>query len=295
MQPPLSDRRTTRLGRVASSPFQARTMCTRRTYLRTCATAGVPALCIQFGLRSLAAEPAIKWPFEVSDGLFQIHADFEISSKSELLAELSQLSHDVAELLELALPQSKIHVVIFGSPEEYRRYMAHYYPALPVRRALFIQQRGTGMLFAHRHAELATDLRHETVHAILNEGTGPLPLWLDEGLAEYFEVPAAARWSGHSHLPTIRALNDEKAWTDLPALESIQEVAGMSSDNYQDAWSWVHFLLHRRNSTRRLFVEHLQSLRAGRPVAPLSRTVAKQIPNWRSEFSDHFQRLAPSS
>ena len=35
---------------------------------------------------------------------------------------------------------------------------------------------------------LEEDLRHEATHALLHVAVGDLPLWLDEGLAEYFEV-----------------------------------------------------------------------------------------------------------
>lgn len=38
-----------------------------------------------------------------------------------------------------------------------------------------------------RDAATRTVLRHEAVHAILHETVGPLPIWLNEGLAEYFE------------------------------------------------------------------------------------------------------------
>lgn len=244
------------------------------------------------GLLCRAAEPPSKWPFEASAGQFRIHADFDVSLNPELLGELDRLSGDVQKLLGLELPTHAMHIVLFSGEEEYRRYMTHYYPGLPERRALFIQQRGTSMLFAHRHPELATDLRHEATHALLNEGSKPLPLWLDEGLAEYFEVPEAARWAGHTHLPSIRALVGKSTWRELEALESLSDVASMSSEHYRDSWAWVHFLLHRRQATRHILVEHLASLRAAEPVAPLSRTVTVQIPSWRREFDEHFQRLA---
>ncbi|MGN6136077.1 MAG: DUF1570 domain-containing protein [Aureliella sp.] len=243
------------------------------------------------GERLAAAEPTGRWPFEVTAGHFRIHADFEISAKTDLLSELERLGGDVAGLLQVELPHAPVHVVIFGTADEYRRYMGHYYPNLPQRRALFIQQRGAGMLFAHRHPDLATDLRHETVHAILNDRSDPLPLWLDEGLAEYFEVPARERWSGHSHLLAIQALEGRAPAAGLESLEGLGEVALMSAEHYRDAWAWIHFLLHRRMSTRRILVQHLERLRSGEPAPPLSRTVAGQIPDWRAEICDHFQRV----
>jgi hypothetical protein len=242
--------------------------------------------------RCLAGEPSSKWPYEVSAGQFRIHADFDVSASDQLLGELDRLSGDVKKLLELELPTKSMHIVLFSGQEEYRRYMAHYYPALPERRALFIQQRGTSMLFAHRHPELATDLRHEATHALLNEGSNPLPLWLDEGLAEYFEVPEAQRWSGHTHLPAIRGLVGKAMWRDLETLEALRDVADMSGEHYRDSGAWVHFLVHRRPATRRLLIENLASLRAAQPMVPLSRTIAMQLPEWRREFDEHFHRLA---
>ena len=292
MQSPPSDGLRVPLDRVDTSRYVPTTsLCSRRSWLSCVSATGLAAFLGSMIPAAGGSEPVTKWPYEVTAGLFRIHADFEISAKAELISELERLSGDVAQLLEMPLPETMMHIVIFSSPEEYRRYMAHYYPALPERRALFIQQRGTGMLFAHRHADLATDLRHETVHAILNDSSGPLPLWLDEGLAEYFEVPAAERWSGHTHLPAVQAFSGQAPWTDLEALEALQEVSVMNAEHYRAAWSWVHFLLHRRMATRRILVENLQFLRSGRAVAPLSRTIAQQLPKWREEFSDHFQRL----
>ncbi len=133
-----------------------------------------------------------------------------------------------------------MHMVLFERPEEYRRYLDHYFPKLPERRALFIRQRGTAMLFAHRHPDMATDLRHESVHGLLNDAQYSVPLWLDEGLAEYFEVPKAQRWSGHPHLVEVQQ-RIKDAPPDLQALENIEEVRAMTSQHYRDAWAWVHF------------------------------------------------------
>ena len=241
-----------------------------------------------------ASEPKREWPFEADAGQFRIHADFDLSSSPEAFAELDQLSADVSCLLRLELPKTIMHVVIFANQQEYRRYLAHYFPSLPERRALFIHQRGTGMLFAHRHADLSTDLRHESVHALLNEGAKPLPLWLDEGLAEYFEVPRHQRWRGHLHIASTIESAQRSSWPELESLESVTDVSKMSSENYRDAWAWVHFLLHRHRDTRDLLVDHLSVLRSGKPAPPLSRTIKTELPNWCSAFADHFHQLRES-
>ena len=48
-------------------------------------------------------------------------------------------------------------------------------------------------VYAYRHPELPIDLRHECTHALLHANLPMVPLWLDEGLAEYFEMPEAER------------------------------------------------------------------------------------------------------
>lgn len=238
---------------------------------------------------------ASRWPYEVSTGIFRIHADFEISQSSDFVGELNQLVSEVDALLNSTQPKSTMHMVLFDRSEEYRRYLDHYFPTLPERRALYIRQRGTGMLFAHRHADMTTDLRHELVHALLNDAQPSLPgfslpLWLDEGLAEYFEVARAQRWSGHAHLVEIQK-RIATSPPDLEALERLESVESMTGEHYRDAWAWVHFLMHRRKTTRQLLVDQIDTRRRARPVLPVSRIVELQIPNWREEIAQHFQAV----
>ena len=231
-----------------------------------------------------------RWPYEVSTGPFRIHADFEVTSSSEFVAELNKLVTDVGNLLSTQPPASPMHMVLFNRGEDYRRYLDHYFPKLPERRALFIRQRGTAMLFAHRHPEMATDLRHESVHALLNDAQFSLPLWLDEGLAEYFEVAKPQRWSGHPHLAEIQKRIDAGP-PDLEALEHLDTVDTMTSEHYRDAWAWVHFLMHRRAITRQLLVDQIDTRRRAKPVLPVSRIVELQVPKWREEITEHFRAV----
>ena len=49
--------------------------------------------------------------------------------------------------------------------------------------------RGPGKVFAYKSKALPVDVRHEGTHGLLHAALPMVPLWLDEGLAEYFEVP----------------------------------------------------------------------------------------------------------
>ena len=87
-------------------------------------------------------------------------------------------------------PPSRSTSTCSPTPAQHRTYIEAHYPDIPYRRALFIKEHGLAGLYAYRHADLAVDLRHECTHAMLHASLPYVPLWLDEGLAEYFEATA---------------------------------------------------------------------------------------------------------
>ncbi len=209
----------------------------------------------------------------------------------QMIAHMQKLEPTIVELLKLPKCNKLVHVVLFDSESEYRRYMQHYFPNLPKRRALFIQDRGPGMVFAHVHPDLGIDLRHECVHALLNNYCASLPLWLDEGLAEYFEVEAPDRMQKNSHLKEVKDRIGSGLVPSLVDLESIDNVSMMGSGQYRDSWAWVHFLLHRRPATRAKLVDYLTQRAQGEEPMPLSKSISLAIPMWQDEFIQHFQAL----
>ncbi len=237
-----------------------------------------------------AAEPR-QWPVELKLGRFEIHSDFDITSASPLSPELAQLSNDVCSVLELGSCDKPVHVVLFESQHEYQRYMRNYFPQLPERRALFIQDRGPGMLFAHWHADWASDLRHEITHALLNDSSHPLPLWLDEGLAEYFEVERTRRFDGCEYLAVVNERCVQGLVPSLKQLEEINDLPQFNEAHYRDSWAWVHFLIHRSSTTRKLLVKYLANSRVGVEQLPLSRQLSQYSQDIHVDFQQHFQSL----
>ncbi len=193
-------------------------------------------------------------------------------------------------MLSLPAPTQVMHMVLFDRGEEYRRYMDHYFPKLPQRRALFIQQRARACSLRIAMAIWRPICDTNRYNAMLNERDCAMPLWLDEGLAEYFEVPSGDRWSGHPHLRWLKSLSPDYV-PDLVQLEELCDVGQMESEHYRDAWAWVHFLMHRRQSTRALLSNQLAAFRNRSIVPPLSRELAGQLPAVRSEFLAHFRAL----
>jgi hypothetical protein len=78
----------------------------------------------------------------------------------------------------------------------------------------------------------------------LHGSFGDLPLWLDEGLAEYFESDLARPDANRERIDHI-ATDLAAGWSpSLDRLETISDIREMSPRDYREAWSWVHLLLN---------------------------------------------------
>lgn len=255
-------------------------------------------------------EPVREWPYEFHSENYIVHSDF--SPENTLLnRELNEVSVDIATLLEIPPPPQPIHIVLFGTQREYARYMQAYFPKLPKRRALFIQDRGPGMLFTHWHADIGVDLRHEMTHALINNRR-PLPLWLDEGLAEYFELDRGSRIRPRKRIGEVLKHLNRGTITTIESLAKIESLEEFDDRDYLISWAWIHFLMHRNVHTRELLIRHLNDLRSerlasfkqehselenrlGNPSFSLHRALAQLFPDVRKQFFQHFSSLAEAS
>ena len=136
----------------------------------------------KFGLREL-----LVWIL-VCDQLV-IYSDFMLPRDHRLVQELTAQRGDVAERLKLAPTDEPIHIYLFRSPESFKDFIQRHHPEFPLRRAFFVETDIRLAVYAHWGDRVAEDLRHEVAHGYLHAAVSGLPLWLDEGLAEYFEVP----------------------------------------------------------------------------------------------------------
>jgi hypothetical protein len=237
--------------------------------------------------RAAAAEP--RWPDERQAGVLVCHADFSLAAHAALLAELAGLQDELTAILGARAGGESVHVFLFQKKETYQAYLKQYFPRVPYRRALFIKARGPGMVFAYRGADFEIDVRHETTHALLHAWLPRVPLWLDEGLAEYFEVARNDRAANNAHHATLRAMIRTGQLPRLEALELLAELDEMGRDEYRDAWAWVHFLLHGPPETHDELVRYLADLEAGVEAGPLSTRLRRRLPELERRLSEHFR------
>ncbi len=181
-----------------------------------------------FGHRPLLAawRAAADWADQRVSGPFIARADFRLDEYDALFVDLAQLQNDLSHVLAVDAAREPVELYLFQTQHAYRTFLEARLPQVPYRRALFVKGRGPGKVFAYKSKDLPVDVRHEGTHGLLHAALPMVPLWLDEGLAEYFEVPAASRAYANPHLFWTRADVRLTHITPLTHLEAKRDVAG---------------------------------------------------------------------
>ena len=252
-------------------------------------TARALALVLPLAAVSAIGEDQSRWPDERQAGQFLCHADFPLAPQKVLLEELAQLQQDLRVKLGTPPPREKMHFFLFHGKEAYQDYMTKHFPRVPYRRALFIKGRGPGMVFAYQGSDFETDVRHECTHALLHTWLPQVPLWLDEGLAEYFEAPRDKRARQHSHLPIVEAAVSVSQLPRLEELELLDNLDDMGRDEYRDAWAWVHFMVHGPREAQEELNRYLQDLQQGTEAGRLSHRLRRRMPDLNRRLAEHFR------
>ena len=221
---------------------------------------------------------ADNWADSREVGPFVCRANFSLDHLDPLFQHLNELQNDLVKHLGILPAQEKIELLLFRDEWTYRDYLRRNLPKVAYRRALFIkQQQGPGTVLVHRGKDFEIDARHECTHALLHASLPMVPLWLDEGLAEYYEMPPNQRAYGSPHAKSLRwSLLLGKA-ADLSQLERMVDFDKMGKADYRDSWAWVHFMLHGPAAARAELVQYLKELESGRHPGLLSRRLARRI------------------
>ena len=225
---------------------------------------------------------------------FVLLSDFPVDKDGPLIDELTQLQNNVRETLHLPPQRDRVVVYLFENRDSYRRYMLKTWPDLPERRAYFIGTSHELAVYSYQGPSVEEDLRHEMTHGLLHASLTTVPLWLDEGLAEYFEVRGPVGIAHPEHAPAIQRLLTSGWAPSLPRLESIEEFDRLTQQDYAESWSWVHYLLHSDAERRDTLLRYLASLRNASSDGLLQNSLPRDS---HVPMADHIRRLPgdPSS
>ncbi|MDR3197924.1 MAG: hypothetical protein LBU34_08670 [Planctomycetaceae bacterium] len=234
-------------------------------------------------------------------GVVVVQANFPLTEIKLILEEIKQLQVDLNIYMGIPAPKEKIELCLFRDEKTYLKFLQEVFPKAPRdRRALYIKiDDKPGTLLVQKTDEFEIDLRHEMTHAIIHTSIESVPIWLDEGLAKYFEVSIRDRAEKNPYMKQIRWNTKFGAVPSLHRLEKLEHIGQMGDREYRDSWAWVHFFIHYSPQSHRLLAGYLQLLstlpaentkdRDSVRVPPISLYLDEIVAGSREKYRAHFQ------
>ncbi len=241
-----------------------------------------------------------KQPVAWNQQPFRFITDRPLERSVEVRNELMKLIYRLEN--EFGLPRNRktIYIHLFRDQENYQKAILQAIPRLKrrdIKRAgLFLQREGVPYIFVfwRSHDQLLTSLRHEMVHAIINSSVGEIPIWLDEGLAMYYQNGRRDGWE--QRLADILSKKVDEGWyPNLTRLEKMHSMSQMNLTDYAEAWSWVHLLMTDVPKGQAIIAGFLADRRRDvYPLAPMSQRLIQQVRSPHSHWYSHFN-VRPTS
>jgi hypothetical protein len=237
-------------------------------------------------MQAFAAEP--KWLVQKQFETFSLLADFRVDAP-EIQTQLSELTSELSDVLGIRPTGEPIQIVLFESRKNYLAYLGSTVPTSRDRRAIFVRKGSLTSIYCYRSDALTADLRHEMTHALLHQHVQFLPLWMDEGLAEYFEEAPLRRSSS----PRTKSVRWKAAvgWSpDLDRLERLPVAGDMDSTDYRDSWALCSFLLNESKESRAFLCDYLKLIHEGNAPPRFSEYLTTAGPDWQVRAKTYFRK-----
>lgn len=237
------------------------------------------------------------------------HSDVALTADHAVLREVAELPERIHHELELPPADGLVHAYVFADRGAYERYLHAHFRYLPPRRAFFMARPGQDgqeemLVFVFWGERILEDLRHELTHAELHSVCPNIPMWLDEGLAEFFELPAEQDGVHYRHLAALRSELASPWSPNLERMERLTLLRDMTPQDYREAWAWVHFLLRGPAVARSVLIGYIRDLhwqsrsnlvleRSSQQVSFATR-LRREIAHPEKALTEHLARLNQS-
>ena len=216
---------------------------------------------IAFGLASSADA---EWKVRKWVGGVEVRSEIAFDPRlAAAIDELDPLRRSIEDMFGLTMSDHPIELNIFATRRSYAEHVELRVPGGASRPALFMTGIDRDRVYVAYSRTVEEDIRHECTHAFLHSRLQYVPLWLDEGLAEYFEVPAARRLAGHKHLKALKPRSYLLWRPNIERLEAISELRDMQEAEYRESWAWAHLMVHGPESARDVLREYLTAIAEG--------------------------------
>ncbi len=207
-------------------------------------------------------KPLVPTRYQLRSGPFIIFSNFPMTEDPPALRCLQALERDMKQHLDFKprLDAEPVEIYVLDDRNAFAHFLKFYYPELPPRRAFFLAQGSQRVVYTYSSPRLEEDLRHEATHALLHGSFGDLALWLDEGLAEYFETDLAQPGAERERVDHF--VEDlAEGWTPaLARLESLNDIRQMTPRDYREAWAWIHLFLNDSRSEKDVLLASLAAV-----------------------------------
>jgi hypothetical protein len=243
------------------------------------------------GCTVLSRAPSLPARNNVVLGQLWIYSDVHLPQRHRLFEELNALRGVLATKLDLPTSDEPVYVYLFSAHDEFKRYVNANYPNLPSRRAFFLENDSRLMVYAFWGDRVAEDLRHEVTHGYLHSIVPRIPLWIDEGLAEYFEVPAGHHGINRPHVQELAAARQSGWRPDLRRLERLTVVAEMTQLDYAESWAWAHLMLETIPERQQALHAYLASIGQPGDLEPLSARLRSVNLDYEQKLLEHLDAL----
>lgn len=226
---------------------------------------------------------------------FVIQSDVRVKPDDVLVKSLEDLHSQLVATLNLPEQRDPVTVYLFSDEASYRYYMHATWRDLPPRRAYFVGSTRELAVYSFLSPQVQQDLRHEFTHGILHATLQTVPLWLDEGLAEYFEVnPETPGLANPEHLAELNRAREDRWSPNLVRLEMLTDFRDLTQQDYAESWAWVHFLLNGPQERKDVLLKYVETLQKTRTPPALRQSLETSVPSYVGDLQTHLERLYAS-
>ena len=254
--------------------------------------AGVALCGEREGVIRLTAHADSPWADVREMGPITIRSEFPLDARAaDALNQLPPTRAAIERSLGLSIPDKPIEITLFRGRASFDRYVRARIPEGAGRSALFVQGVDAGRVYAHHGPRMHVDVRHESAHALLHSALPYVPLWLDEGLAEYFEVAPQYRYRGHPSLGPLKRAAWFRWRPNLARLEAISDLRDMGEDEYRESWAWAHLMMHGPQPARAALRAYLDEIARGGFPGALRPRLARAVGDPEAALVRHIRAV----
>ena len=247
---------------------------------------------------------------------YNVHTDLDQPLAEEMGRRLDAMYDEYARRLEqfkTADPNQRFEVYLFANRDDYMRLTQNRFPNTG---GIFMAGRNLLAAFLEGQGRdgLRRAIQHEAFHQFAFTAISPdLPVWLNEGMAQYFEEGV---WTGSSYsigqVPPrrLRQLQHDMSnkqivpfrqmltMTDEQWAANLTSNADKGATQYNQAWAMVHFLVHGSNGNdkyRPRLIDMLKRIHDGaKPTEAFIESFSRNVDGFQARFEEFARKLAPT-